>query len=94
MDRIPRLFQSAQNSLTGKCTPIFPVDVGTKILADPGCAAQGSRFFRFDLQFLQNVAVSGVGGAATRSTPPLPEILDLPLQETGVLIWERLQLYK
>ena len=27
--KIPWLFQYVQNSLTGKCSPIFPVDVGT-----------------------------------------------------------------
>ena len=40
----------------------------------------GSRFFHFDMQNFQNVAALGVHSPPTRSTPPLWEILDLPLE--------------
>ena len=55
----------------------------TSALADPGGAAgapppQGSRFFHFDIQIFQNVAILEVG-APHEVSAPLREILDPPL---------------
>ena len=59
----------------------FVVTSNTESLADLGgvpgtrARAQGSRFFRFDIQNFRNVTALGVG-----ALPPLREILDPPLR--------------
>ena len=51
-------------------------DLGEAQLACP----PGTQFFCFDIQLLQNVATLGVHTPPMRSTPPLWEILDPPLE--------------